>query len=267
MGVLNATTDSFSDGGAYFRDGKFNLSSALRRAETMVAEGATILDLGAESTRPGASPVGSQEELDRLLPLVEALKKNLDVFVSVDTSSAEVMISVAKAGADLINDVRALQRPGALAAVADSALPVCLMHMQGEPDAMQANPRYDNVTDEVYDFLQNRASTCIEAGIPAEKIIIDPGFGFGKTLQHNIELLQNLKRFKALGYPLLVGLSRKSMIGKLLDREVDERLAGSLALAMLAVQGGAKIVRVHDVAATRDVLHILSAIDQNIANN
>jgi len=263
MGILNATTDSFSDGGAHFVNGKFDPSSALQSAETMVAEGASIIDLGAESTRPGATPVSSDEELSRLIPLIEALKKNIDVYVSVDTSSTEVIREAAAVGADLINDVRALQQPGAVKAVADAGLPVCLMHMQGEPGIMQVSPHYNDVVEEVHEFLRVRAEACIDAGIPSEKIIIDPGFGFGKSVEHNISLLQNLSRFKELGYLILVGLSRKSMIGKLLNRAVKERLPGSLALAMLAVQGGAKIIRVHDVAATRDVLHILRVIEQN----
>lgn len=263
MGILNATTDSFSDGGAHFANGKFDSSSALRSAESMVAEGASIIDIGAESTRPGAIPVSSDEELARLIPLIEALKKNIDVYVSVDTSSTEVIREAAAVGADLINDVRALQKPGAVKAVADTGLPVCLMHMQGEPREMQVSPHYDDVSEEVYEFLKGRAEVCIDAGIAPEKIIVDPGFGFGKSVEHNISLLQNISHFKELRYPILVGLSRKSMIGKLLNREVEERLPGSLALAILAVQGGARIIRVHDVAATRDVLHILRAIEQN----
>ena len=263
MGVLNLTADSFSDGGAYFRNGRINLKLALARARTMVAEGAAIIDVGGESTRPGAQAVSEQQELDRVIPVVEAISAELDTIISVDTSAPAVMEASAAAGAGLINDVRALQRQGALETVAALGLPVCLMHMQGEPDTMQNKPSYENVVVEVHDFLLQQSQRCREAGISSDRLVIDPGFGFGKTLQHNLALLKHLEKLAALGYPLLVGLSRKSMIDKLLNRPVDQRLPGSLALALIAAQAGANIIRVHDVAATRDVLQIFTAIQHN----
>lgn len=261
MGVLNTTPDSFSDGGSYYRDGRLSLDIALSRAEHMVAEGAAILDIGGESTRPGALPVGEQEELDRVVPLVEAIAARLDAVISVDTSTPAVMTAAAAAGAGLINDVRALGRPGALRAAADSGLPVCLMHMQGEPGTMQQAPHYEDVVREVGDYLEQRVQACREAGIARERILLDPGFGFGKTDEHNLALLRGLDRLAPAEMPVLAGLSRKSMIGRLLGREVDERLPGSLALAMLAAQRGARILRVHDVAATVDVLRLQQLVD------
>lgn len=260
MGVLNTTPDSFSDGGDCYRDGRLSLSLALERARWMLGEGADLIDVGGESTRPGATPVSEQEELDRVVPVVEALVNELDAPVSVDTSSPAVMREAAAAGACLINDVRALQREGALAAAYETGLPVCLMHMQGTPETMQEAPDYADPVEEVKRFLRARVAACREAGLPAERLLLDPGFGFGKTLAHNLDLLRRLNEFAALGQPVLVGLSRKSMLGKLLGREVGERLPGSLALAMAAAQRGAAIVRVHDVAATRDVLAVLEAL-------
>ncbi|MDO8342860.1 MAG: dihydropteroate synthase [Cellvibrio sp.] len=260
MGILNTTPDSFSDGGSYYEENSLSLNLVLRRAEQMLEEGAKIIDVGGESTRPGAASVSEQQELDRVIPVVEALVDKLGALVSVDTSTASVITESAKKGAGLINDVRALQREGALVAAATTGLPVCLMHMQGEPNSMQKNPQYSDVIADVSDFLQRRASACRAQGIPSERIILDPGFGFGKTLAHNLALLKRLPELSELGYPLLVGMSRKSMVAQLLDRPVDERLVGSLALAMLAAERGAAIIRVHDVAATVDVLKVLAAV-------
>lgn len=263
MGVLNTTPDSFSDGGSYYQSGQLSLDLALRRAQQMLDEGADIIDVGGESTRPGSTPVSEQEELDRVVPVVEAVAGELGALVSVDTSSPAVIRESARVGAGLINDVRALQREGALAAVAHSGLPICLMHMQGSPDTMQERPEYHDPVEDVKAFLLERVAACASAGIGADRILLDPGFGFGKTLEHNLDLLRRLGEFEALGYPVLVGMSRKSMLGHLLGREVSERLPGSLALAMAAVQRGARIIRVHDVAPTRDVLAVLSALSMN----
>ena len=262
MGILNTTPDSFSDGGNSYRNNQLSLDLALRRAERMLADGADIIDVGGESTRPGAAPVSEQEELDRVVPVVESLVNGLGALVSVDTSTASVIRESALKGAGLINDVRALQREGALVAAAESQLPVCLMHMQGQPQTMQAKPAYIDVVAEVKGFLLNRIQGCVDAGIARQRIILDPGFGFGKTLAHNLALLNALPELGALGYPLLVGMSRKSMIAQLLNRPVDERLAGSLALALLAAERGAAIIRVHDVAATADVLKVLNAVTE-----
>jgi dihydropteroate synthase len=262
MGILNTTPDSFSDGGNLYETGNLSLDLALKRAERMLAEGADIIDVGGESTRPGASPVSEQQELDRVVPVVEALVDKLGALVSVDTSRAEVIRESAAKGAGLINDVRALQAEGALVAAASSGLPVCLMHMQGQPTTMQQAPAYSDVVEEVCDFLKTRMHTCEMAGISKNRILVDPGFGFGKTLAHNLALLKRLPELAVLGAPLLVGLSRKSMLGQLLNRNVDERLPGSLALAMVSAQRGAAIIRVHDVAATKDVLTVLDALNQ-----
>lgn len=259
MGILNTTPDSFSDGGSYYRDGGLSLELARRQAEQMVADGAAIIDVGGESTRPGAARVSVDQELARVVPVVEAIVRELDVVVSVDTSSPEVMREAAAAGAGLLNDVRALQREGALQAAAQTGLPVCLMHMQGEPGSMQAAPHYDDVVAEVRDFLSARVSACEAAGIARDNILLDPGFGFGKTDAHNLMLLKQLDKLSVEGFPLLAGWSRKSIIGRLLGREVDERLPASLALALMSVQAGASIVRVHDVAATCDVLNMYAA--------
>lgn len=256
MGILNVTPDSFSDGGCFN-----HLDAALRHAEAMVRAGARLIDIGGESTRPGAPPVSAQEELERVCPAVEAIARELDVIISVDTSTAAVMRESARLGAGLINDVRSLQRPGALQAAADSGLPVCLMHMRGEPGNMQDDPQYPDIYAEVHDFLAERMTACAQAGIARERIVLDPGFGFAKTQAHNLRLFQQLERLHEFGLPLLVGVSRKSMIGRTLDRPVGERLYGSLALAALAVAKGAQIVRVHDVAETVDVVRMIAAVE------
>ena len=256
MGILNATPDSFSDGGCFSR-----LDAALRHAQAMVAAGATLIDVGGESTRPGARVVSPLEELERVAPVVEAIHRELDVIISVDTSTPAVMCETARLGAGLINDVRSLRRDGALDAAAATGLPVCLMHMLGEPGDMQDNPHYDDVTAEVATFLRERMDACAGAGIEAGKIILDPGFGFAKTLAHNLSLFRHMESLHALGRPLLVGVSRKSMIGQALGRPVDERLCGGLALAALAMTKGAKILRVHDVAETVDVVRMIAAVE------
>lgn len=255
MGILNVTPDSFSDGGRFAaRD------AALRHAAEMVAAGATLIDVGGESTRPGARPVSPVEELERVAPVVEAIAAELDVIISLDTSTPAVMREGARLGAGLINDVRSLRRDGALEAAADTGLPVCLMHMLGEPGSMQQNPQYHDVCTEVADFLAQRMVACEAAGILRERVVLDPGFGFAKTLAHNLSLFKHMEGLHALGRPLLVGVSRKSMIGQALGREVGERLYGGLALAALAVSKGARILRVHDVAETVDVVRMVAAV-------
>jgi dihydropteroate synthase len=253
--VLNVTPDSFSDGG------RFQAPDAARtQARHMVDAGAAIIDVGGESTRPGAEPVPEQQELDRVIPVVEALAGELDAVLSVDTSSPVVMREAARAGAGLINDVRALRREGAPEAAAETGLPVCLMHMQGEPQTMQDNPRYDDVVAEVRDFLRERVAACEQAGIGRERLVLDPGLGFGKTDAHNLRLIACLAEVGFDGLPMLVGFSRKGTLGRLLDRPVEERLAGSLAVAVLAAERGARIIRAHDVAETRDVLRVTQAV-------
>lgn len=260
MGILNATPDSFSDGGAVFVDGKLSTEKALQHAAQMVADGADIIDIGGESTRPGAAPVSTQQELDRVLPVIEVLVREFDVVLSVDTSNPEVMLNAAACGVGFINDVRALQRPDAIRAAAATGLPVCLMHMQGEPVSMQQNPQYRDVVSEVRDFLAQRVEACTKLGVARRNIVLDPGFGFGKTAQHNLQLLNRLEQLQSLHCPLLVGLSRKSLIGSVLKRPISERLAGSLALVALAVQRGAVIFRVHDVRETGDVIRLCTAV-------
>ncbi len=255
MGVLNVTPDSFSDGGDFF-----GVDRALRRAERMVEEGADILDIGGESTRPGAAPVSGPEEIERVVPVIEALGPRVSVPISIDTSKPEVMRAAVNAGAGMINDVRALRGPGALEAAVEAGVPVCLMHMQGEPRTMQAAPVYRDVVSEVRDFLRRRIQVCVGVGMDPERVLVDPGFGFGKTLAHNLALLAGLGELCSLGPPVLVGLSRKSMIGTLTGRSVTERLAGSLAAAVLAVERGARLVRVHDVVATVDALRVAWAV-------
>ncbi|AHL74413.1 dihydropteroate synthase [Stutzerimonas stutzeri] len=255
MGILNVTPDSFSDGGQHI-----GVDAALRHAAAMAAAGASLIDIGGESTRPGARVVSPLEELERVAPVVEAIARELDVIISVDTSTPAVIRESARLGAGLINDVRSLSRDGALDAVADSGLPVCLMHMRGEPADMQNDPRYDDVAAEVLGFLRERMEICVAAGIPVERIVLDPGFGFAKTLSHNLVLFKRLEQLHALGRPLLVGVSRKSMIGQALGRDVEQRLHGSLALAALAVAKGARILRVHDVAETVDVVRMIAAV-------
>lgn len=259
MGIINTTPDSFSDGGSLYRDSALDLDRAMARARAQVDAGAAILDIGGESTRPGASPVSSQEEMDRVLPLLERTAAELDVVVSVDTSNPQLMREAAKLGAGMINDVRALERDGALAAAVDTGLAVCIMHRQGEPATMQASPQYGDVVTEVCDYLRQRAADCVAGGVARELLVLDPGFGFGKTVRHNFALLAGLASLCDLGMPILAGLSRKSMIDKILGRPPDRRLAGSLALAVLAAQGGAHILRVHDVAETHDALAMLYA--------
>lgn len=260
MGILNITPDSFSDGGQLYGSGAAHLDHCLRTAEQMVADGAALLDIGGESTRPGAAPVSSDEEMARVLPVVEAIAARIDAVISVDTSNPLLMTAAARLGAGLINDVRALQRDGALAAAAATGLPVCLMHMQGEPGDMQRDPCYTDVVTDVSQWLQVRAQQCEAAGIPRESILLDPGFGFGKTLEHNLSLLKHLDALASLPFPLLVGLSRKSIAGKITGRPVAERLPASLALAQVALDHGAAILRVHDVAATTDMVRIWCAL-------
>ncbi|MBM7063062.1 dihydropteroate synthase [Pseudomonas sp. UL073] len=255
MGILNVTPDSFSDGGRFNRR-----DAALRHAEAMVRAGATLIDVGGESTRPGARAVAPLEELERVAPVVEAIAAELDVVISVDTSTPAVIREAARLGAGLINDVRSLQREGALDAAADTGLPVCLMHMRGEPTTMQVDPQYADLLGEVHDFLARRIEACRTAGIGRERLVLDPGFGFAKTLAHNLSLFKRLDVLRDLGCPLLVGVSRKSMVGQALGREVNERLYGSLALAALAVATGANILRVHDVAETVDVVRMIAAV-------
>jgi dihydropteroate synthase len=259
MGILNITPDSFSDGGVFFAP-----EAALAHAQEMVAAGAAIIDVGGESTRPGAAPVALQEELRRVVPVIEALCATLPVPVSIDTRNPAVMQAAVAAGAGMINDVNALQAPGAMEMAASLGVPVCLMHMQGTPESMQENPEYRNVVAEVRQFLADRASACLAAGIARERILLDPGFGFGKTTRHNLLLLQQLDRLVAEGYPVLVGLSRKSLIGKVLGLPVDERLYPGLALAVLAVWQGAAIVRTHDVRATREAVDMCQAVSSAV---
>ena len=255
MGILNVTPDSFSDGGVFLSPEK-----AVAQALRMAQEGADIVDIGGESTRPGAPPVSVQEEIDRVLPVIEALRSRFSLPLSIDTSKPGVMRAAVAAGAGFINDVRALREPGALEAAAESDVPVCLMHMLGEPRTMQENPRYGDVVADVCMFLSERMRVARAQGIPASRLVIDPGFGFGKTLEHNIELLRQLKKLQALGAPVLAGLSRKSMIGKVLGLAVDQRLHASVALAVMAVHEGARIVRVHDVGPTVQALRLWAAV-------
>jgi len=256
MGILNITPDSFSDGGRFSQR-----DAALRHAEAMVIAGAALIDIGGESTRPGARAVSPTEELERVAPIVEALNRELDVIISVDTSTPAVIRETARLGAGLINDVRSLRREGALDAAAATGLPVCLMHMRGEPGDMQDNPQYQDLMGEVSAFLLDRMEQCAAVGITRERIILDPGFGFAKNLQHNLSLFKHMQALHELGRPLLVGVSRKSMIGQVLSRPVAERLSGGLALAAMAVIKGARILRVHDVAETVDVVRMIAAVE------
>lgn len=255
MGILNVTPDSFSDG-----NGSVSLEDTLARARGMIADGADMLDIGGESTRPGADPVSEQEELERVIPVIEALRDS-GIPLSVDTFKPEVMRRAIEAGADMINDIRALQAPGAIEAVAESNCGLCIMHMQGEPRTMQAQPHYDDVIGQVHRFLADRILACALAGIERDRLVIDPGFGFGKNLEHNLTLLAGLPRFADLDVPLLAGLSRKCMIGTLTGQDDPrQRVHGSIAAAVLAAQGGAAILRVHDVAATREALAVQHAV-------
>lgn len=261
MGVLNTTPDSFSDGGQFT-----NKDAAIHQAAKMLADGASIIDVGGESTRPGAKPVGLQQEMDRVIPIIERLSASLDVCISVDTSSPEVMLAAKKAGAHMLNDVRALTRKGALQAALATELPVCLMHMQGEPGTMQSDPQYSQVVNDVYGYLANRIDECCKIGIPKSQLLIDPGFGFGKSMVHNYQLLGQLGRLLDLGVPVLAGLSRKSMIGAALadkqgvDRDVADRVFGSVSGAVIAATNGARIIRVHDVKETVDAMRVLCAV-------
>ena len=251
MGILNLTPDSFSDGGRFMAP-----QAALKHAKQMLADGATLIDIGGESTRPGADAVAEQAELDRVIPVIELLRQELDCWLSIDTSKAQVMAEAVSAGADLINDIRALREPNALQVAADSGAAVCLMHMQGLPRTMQQAPDYADVTTAVLDFLQQRVAACTQAGIAHERLCLDPGYGFGKGLAHNYELLGKLGQLQTLNLPLLVGMSRKSMLGQLLDREVEQRLAGGLAAHLFAITQGARILRVHDVKEMADALRV-----------
>ena len=255
MGILNVTPDSFSDGGRYDV-----LDAAVEQGLKMQTEGAAIIDIGGESTRPGAAAVDLQQELDRVLPVIGVLSRELDIPISIDTSKPGVMREAVAAGAGMINDVNALNAAGAMEAAKDAAVPVCIMHMQGQPRTMQQAPDYQDVVSEVRQYLSDRLAACEAAGIPRRRIIADPGFGFGKTLEHNLNLLAALNSFRELGVPLLVGLSRKSTIGQITGRPLEERLAGSLAAAVMAVERGASIIRVHDVAATVDALKFTLAV-------
>ena len=262
MGILNVTPDSFSDGGSYCQ-----LDSAVKQAKTLLNQGAKIIDIGGESTRPGAPDVSLEDELDRVIPLVKALRASSDCIISIDTSKSEVMRQAIIAGADIINDVRALQEPGAIEVLAQyPEVAICLMHMQGQPRTMQSNPHYDDLFADINEFFAERLGACEKAGIQSERIILDPGFGFGKTLTHNYQILNKFDVFNQFKLPVLAGLSRKSMIGNLLNRDTNERLAGSLAGALIAAQNGAKIIRVHDVQETVDVLSVWQACTKGITN-
>ncbi|WP_112480747.1 dihydropteroate synthase [Vibrio variabilis] len=259
MGIVNVTPDSFSDGG------KFNsVDAALEQVEAMVAAGVTIVDIGGESTRPGAPDVELQEELARVIPVIKAIRDKYDVWISIDTSKAEIMRQALEAGADIINDVRALQEPGALEVAAEAGVPICLMHMQGQPRTMQMNPTYEDLLEDVAQFLQERIAACEAVGISRDKLILDPGFGFGKTLEHNYHLLAHLDKFHQFGLPVLAGMSRKSMIFKLLDKAPADCLAGSLACATLAAAKGAQIIRVHDAAETVEAMKIVQMMQSNL---
>jgi dihydropteroate synthase len=251
MGVLNVTPDSFSDGGRFL-----DVDSALAHARRMVGEGAAIIDVGGESTRPGAAPVSEQQELDRVLPVIERLRADADCAISIDTMKPAVMRAACGAGAEMVNDVFALRASGAIEAACDTSAALCLMHMQGEPRTMQRDPHYDDVVVEVQEFLFERVAVCLAAGIAKDRLVVDPGFGFGKSLEHNLELLAGLEALGAAGVPVMVGLSRKSMFKALLGRELEDRLPASLAAATIAVRHGASIVRTHDVAATRDAIRV-----------
>ena len=259
MGILNVTPDSFSDGGQYS-----DIDAALYRAEEMIKAGVSIIDVGGESTRPNALEVDIEEELQRVIPIIYALKKHFDIAVSIDTSKSIVMQAAIDAGVDMINDVCALRNSGALQVCANTQIPICLMHMQGQPRSMQNTPKYTNIIKDIQQFFTDRISICEAAGITRNRLILDPGFGFGKTLAHNLELLCQLEQFTQFALPLLVGISRKNMIGQLLDNAaVDQRLYGSLSAAVIAVMKGANIIRVHDVKASVDALKIVRAIHNN----
>ncbi len=254
MGILNVTPDSFSDGGRHY-----TLNQALTHTNDMIIAGATIIDVGGESSRPGSYSVDTQQELDRVVPVVEAIAQRFNVWISVDTSKPEVISQVAHSGAHMINDIRALRRPGALKAAAETGLPVCLMHMQGEPHAMQQAPKYDNVLKTISGFFIEQIKHCEEAGIKKSQLLIDPGFGFGKNFSHNYQMLAHLEEFHQFGLPLLVGMSRKNMIGELLNCDPAQRLSGSIACAVIAAMQGAHIIRVHDVKETVEAIRVVTA--------
>ncbi|PQJ88370.1 dihydropteroate synthase [Aliivibrio sifiae] len=261
MAILNVTPDSFSDGGQFT-----HLDVALTQAEKMVNAGVTFIDIGGESTRPGAPEVSLQQELDRVIPIIEAVHQRFDTWISIDTSKAIVMKEAVKAGADLINDVRALQEPNALEAAAKANVPICLMHMQGQPRTMQSNPTYQDLFTDISDFLSERILACQSVGIAKDKLILDPGFGFGKTLEHNYQLLAELERFHQLGLPVLAGMSRKSMVFKLLDVEPQQATSGSLACATIAAMKGAQIIRVHDFEQTMDIVKVCQATLEQVSH-
>jgi dihydropteroate synthase len=258
MAILNVTPDSFSDGGRYNC-----LDSALSRAREMIAAGVSIIDIGGESTRPGAPEVSVEDELTRVIPVIEAIRAESDIWISIDTSKAEVMKQAIGAGADLINDVRSLQEPGALEVAVQADVPVCIMHMQGQPSTMQSNPEYNDLLSEVTQFLEQRVKQCLHAGMRRENVILDPGFGFGKTVEHNYHLLANMEKFHALGLPVLAGMSRKSMIYKLLEKEPAECMVASVSCAVIAAEKGAQIIRVHDFVETLEALKIVQAVRNN----
>ena len=258
MGILNVTQDSFSDGGRYF-----DLDQAKSQALLMIQQGADIIDIGGESSRPGAEPISLDDELKRVIPVIEYVA-SLNIPISIDTNKAEVMTAAVAAGASMINDIYALQNEGALDAAAKLGVPICLMHMQGTPQTMQAEPEYNNVVADIIDFFEQRIIDCESAGISKDRLIIDPGFGFGKTTAHNFSILKHLGEFKKLGLPILAGLSRKSMIASIIDKSADQRVSASVALAMLAYQAGASILRVHDVEETFDALQMVQAVEKGI---
>jgi dihydropteroate synthase len=260
MGILNVTPDSFSDGGRLYVNDTLRVGRAVARAYEMVEQGAAVIDIGGESTRPGATPVSLDEERARVVPVLQALGQDFPAIISLDSSSPELMLEAADLGVGLVNDVRALGRPGAVTAVASRGVAVCLMHMQGQPSYMQNNPVYNDVVDNVLAFLKCRVDACLAAGLARNRIVLDPGFGFGKTLKDNLVLMANLGALSQVGFPVLAGMSRKSMIGAVLGKEPDERLFGGLSLAALAVNAGAKIIRTHDVAETVDVVNMTNAV-------
>lgn len=262
MGILNVTPDSFSDGGTHN-----SLNDAVNHAAKLIADGASIIDIGGESTRPGASDVSIDEELQRVVPVVEAIRQRFDVWISVDTSKAQVMAESANVGASIINDIRSLQEPGALEAAAKTGLPVCIMHMQGDPKTMQQSPHYENVMIDIDHFLRENIQRCVDAGIEKNQIILDPGFGFGKNLAHNYQLLAHLSELHHFGLPILAGMSRKSMVGQLLNVPPQERVAGSVACAVIAAMQGAQIIRVHDVKETVDAMKVVQATLSAKENN
>lgn len=258
MGILNTTPDSFSDGGSYT-----TVEKALAHAERMIEAGVTIIDIGGESTRPGAPDVSLEEELNRVIPVIKAIRQKHDVWISVDTSKAEVMRQAVEAGADIINDIRSLQEPGAMQVAAEADVPVCIMHMKGQPRTMQVNPQYSDVLKEVEFFLQQQLERCEASGIKRENLILDPGFGFGKSLEHNYHLLAHLEEFHRFGLPILAGLSRKTMIHKLLDKKPSDCVMASVTCASIAALQGAQIIRVHDVEETIEAMKIVQAVIEN----